>query len=158
LTSLPTALIDFPYVYYKDSTAKVQLGYAMVKVMLCVDVSSLSGAGVTNVFELKDKIYAKVQGTRKQTVPPYPVNDKPKYTPMTRGTERTETKYAGDGIYVFEMDFYTTIQDDGVYRLKNFVNANDPLINTHLNRTDTSTENDYVGLEIIKKNKDNETI
>jgi hypothetical protein len=153
LTAFPTVLIDFPYIYYKEASARVQLGNTMVRIILCMDATALTGANVTDIFELKDKVYAQLQGVRKKLTSPDP-NNNPKYGPLTRGTERSETKYI-DGttsIYVLEMDFYTTIQDDGVYRLKNFVNANDPLVNDKINLEDDDPNNDHVQLEIVKGN------
>jgi hypothetical protein len=112
LTAFPSVLIDFPYIYYKDASAKVQMGNAMVRVLLCLDATSVTLPA--DIFETKDKIYEKLQGLKNL-----------KCSPLSRGSERVETKYitTGTDIYVFEMDFYTVVQDDGVYRYKTFVDA-----------------------------------
>jgi len=117
--SLPVILIDFPYCYYKDTNSKIQHGYALIRIMLCVDSTTLTGDNITNTFTLKDLIYSTLQGLKCELPTTAPIT--PGYFPLTRGTERVETKYAG--AYVFETDFYTTIVDTGVYTKKDFVNA-----------------------------------
>lgn len=107
----PCALIDFPYTYYKEASSRVQHGHAMVKVILGFDPSTLD---MEALFDLKSEVYYNLQGLH---------NSSKNYAPITRGGERSETKYAG--IYLYEMDFYTTVQDTGVYR-KGYVDTNSP--------------------------------
>ena len=115
----PSILIDFPYCYFKDTNAKIQHGYILVKLMLCFDPATLTGINVTDALELKEIVYSSIQGLKRELPTSAPITSG--YYPLTRGTERVETKYPG--VYVFEMDFYTTIVDTGVYTKRNFVNA-----------------------------------
>ncbi len=124
MPALPCILIDFPYTYYKDASARIQKGDAMVKLLLCFDASEINGTGESEVtyeemFDLKDKVYTSLQGLKLDPPSVAPVTSG--YTPLVRGGERTETKY--EGLYVFEIDFYTTIIDTGIYMKKIHVNA-----------------------------------
>ena len=117
--ALPAILVDFPYCYYKDTNAKIQHGYALIRIILCVDPSTLTGEHVTDAFGLKETIYTTLQGLKRVLPTTAPITSG--YFPLTRGTDRTDTQYSG--VYVFEIDFYTTIVDTGVYTRKNLVDA-----------------------------------
>lgn len=114
VSGYPAAYIDFPYSCYKDSSAKIQLGNIMIKIMLCFD-SALSNS--VSILELKNAVYTVLQGEYLEAVQPSAGPAK-FYAILSRSMEHTNLKF--QGIYIYEIDFYTSIKDMATYRLKDF--------------------------------------
>jgi hypothetical protein len=119
ITSYPCILVDFPFTGYKDVSGRIQHATIVARLYICFETTALTGSNVTDAFVLKNKVYATLQGLKRDHPTVAPITSA--YYPLTRGQERVENRYAG--LYVYEMDFYTTLVDTGVYTKRNFVEA-----------------------------------